>query len=600
MTVTYNTPPSTAGNLGTTEPTSCPVVATDAPRMFTTTPELRATATDPEREAVQLQFEVQTEAGAPVTNGSSAFVASGQNAAWRVPAGKLANNTVYRWRALGYDGRAAGTASGWNKLRVDTAMDVRAEQVACALSALDQHSLNSTPGYAERQIRFSDPGQEAFGFFVEQVDDVAAATSQYRTGTETVSTTVNVVDRRDLSSTSSEITAATTTLWSGTSGGTSSEGSNRWKIGLKLLNGTWMVDAIETIADTPAAPAIPFPTTPTAGDHPAVAELVEEFSAQMSAATAETELVQPTAAGFEVTHSDGTTLAVPDQVNEALAVEGGVPTVVHADADNSDAQVVGGAIVYPDTAPATSTVVTSSSDDQLETFFLLEDSTASDTIRTKVELAPGERLDAGPDRVAAVLDANDEPVMFLDAEWAIDARGNDVPLELTAAGDELVITVDSATAVYPILVDPSIRGAYYSLSGAEKSWCKWPWRYKKCYDIKKTADKAYNSAAKLYAKNGLKDGKGDAYRHCYWSALMTVKWGEAEALEHGTRHESDTPEGAERTMDLENNGTGRDRGDRYRNDDKSRRACAYLANGGFLYTLKNGKLVYPTYGPTSL
>ena len=76
------------------------------------------------------------------------------------------------------------------------------------------------------------------------------------------------------------------------------------------------------------------------------------------------------------------------------------------------------------------------------------------------------------------------------------------------------------------------------------------------FDIKAESEEAAQAA---YPQNGaLADGHGDAYRHAYWNALMTQKYGEDWTAEFGAAHEGiggNTP--AREAMDLYNNELGR-------------------------------------------
>lgn len=73
--------------------------------------------------------------------------------------------------------------------------------------------------------------------------------------------------------------------------------------------------------------------------------------------------------------------------------------------------------------------------------------------------------------------------------------------------------------------------------------------------IREDADKALAAARGRFP--GQHNGPGDAFRHCYWSALLTRDIGADNARAFTTAHEgfSDNP-ADEREMDLHNNGVG--------------------------------------------
>jgi hypothetical protein len=76
--------------------------------------------------------------------------------------------------------------------------------------------------------------------------------------------------------------------------------------------------------------------------------------------------------------------------------------------------------------------------------------------------------------------------------------------------------------------------------------------------FKEDADKALAAAQALYPAATLHNGQGDAFRHCYWNALMTRRTSAARAKEFADAHETNPgqPE-AEMRMDLNNNEVGR-------------------------------------------
>ncbi|WP_162599722.1 DUF6973 domain-containing protein [Nocardioides solisilvae] len=81
-------------------------------------------------------------------------------------------------------------------------------------------------------------------------------------------------------------------------------------------------------------------------------------------------------------------------------------------------------------------------------------------------------------------------------------------------------------------------------------------------------------------------GTGDAFRHCYWSALLTIDFGAVRAEKVTTSYEdvalNDEPF---RSMDLANNATGRQVGLAQRTNARSKERCASLARTGGLVTV---------------
>ena len=71
------------------------------------------------------------------------------------------------------------------------------------------------------------------------------------------------------------------------------------------------------------------------------------------------------------------------------------------------------------------------------------------------------------------------------------------------------------------------------------------------------AKTAETTASSLYQAYTLYQGNGDAFRHAYWNSLMAKSIGVSLATAFANAHESETPNGIDKTMDLNNNNTGR-------------------------------------------
>lgn len=237
----------------------------------------------------------------------------------------------------------------------------------------------------------------------------------------------------------------------------------------------------------------------------------------------------------------------------------------------------------------------------VETFTVLHSSEAPETFSTDVDLPAGHRLVEVEDGLVAVVSGDDAPpVMFIEAPWAIDANGRSVPLALSIDGDDVVLHVahhESSEIAYPVLADPIwyYAGYGYRLNNAEYDYCKWPSRWGLCWTIFRHGDVALD-AAKATGLPGLKDGRGDAFRHCYWSARMTIGHGVDKAREFGERHE-DGSAANERQMDSSNNGTGRSIGITTARDPQNSYSwanleCKIRAERGELLVINNqGKVV---------
>lgn len=100
---------------------------------------------------------------------------------------------------------------------------------------------------------------------------------------------------------------------------------------------------------------------------------------------------------------------------------------------------------------------------------------------------------------------------------------------------------------------------WYRLSQQEKNYLLMnPWHL---LAIKESAKKALSEARTRFGAGSLHNGAGDAFRHCYWSALLARDIGPDAALDFTTAHEKKPglPQ-AEIEMDLLNNQVGIDIG----------------------------------------
>ncbi|MEM7665672.1 MAG: hypothetical protein AAF250_07415 [Pseudomonadota bacterium] len=139
---------------------------------------------------------------------------------------------------------------------------------------------------------------------------------------------------------------------------------------------------------------------------------------------------------------------------------------------------------------------------------------------------------------------------------------------------------------------PVIKGLLSGLTPGEKLYLAMhPHHFTTIRDHK---DTAVAETVRLFARNGLHNGKGDAFRHCYWSALLARDLGADNARSFTTAHEnySGNPP-KERAMDLHNNGVGIGIGSSNKSatDTELSVKCRAALNAGTLMTAtpKSGK-----------
>lgn len=108
------------------------------------------------------------------------------------------------------------------------------------------------------------------------------------------------------------------------------------------------------------------------------------------------------------------------------------------------------------------------------------------------------------------------------------------------------------------MVTPSLYGQINQLTPAEKLYIlRHP---QDALTIKEAKEMAIAETKCRFGRNGHNDAS-DAFRHCYWSALLARDLGRTAALEFTTAHESSPAnDPAEKAMDLYNNGVGLDIG----------------------------------------
>jgi len=118
---------------------------------------------------------------------------------------------------------------------------------------------------------------------------------------------------------------------------------------------------------------------------------------------------------------------------------------------------------------------------------------------------------------------------------------------------------DGADLLFDGLEPLSNSDPYDSLNEDEKRVCRnqrWD-----CYRVRDTPPDAGTETAARFGANGHND-RADAFRHCYWSALMTKRANVKFARDLATAHETGTdrqPQ-AEFDMDMHNNAEGREVG----------------------------------------
>lgn len=180
-------------------------------------------------------------------------------------------------------------------------------------------------------------------------------------------------------------------------------------------------------------------------------------------------------------------------------------------------------------------------------------------------------------------------------ELAIDVFNTPDPLAtyaLLSQTDQLqvLLVVEQNPGVY-VLPMRAARGYNYytdlTRSTAEALWCVTTYGLPACDKASMDATAASNDAGVRFPAATLSDGKGDAYRHCSWNALMTKHLDSGRAAAIATKHESySTGSLASIEMDLYNNKMGRTAALNSPSVSSAISKCYVWANDGTLKTLK--------------
>lgn len=152
-----------------------------------------------------------------------------------------------------------------------------------------------------------------------------------------------------------------------------------------------------------------------------------------------------------------------------------------------------------------------------------------------------------------------------------------------------------AVTAEPVAVAAPAQGEARSgypggMNEAEWKYCRIPSHTSLCSKASDHADAALAEAQRRW--EGLHNGRGDAFRHCYWNARMTRDFGKGTAKGFADRHEQNPGQPAiEKKMDLFNNDVGRTVGEASSSYGDAAERCSYKVRHHRLRVIKNGALV---------
>ncbi len=148
-------------------------------------------------------------------------------------------------------------------------------------------------------------------------------------------------------------------------------------------------------------------------------------------------------------------IKVPAEIGAPIALpDAGIGIRLETDADSRQASVLEAETAfYPDVAADTDFAVTPTPLG-LETLTQIRSADSPTTQRLALSVPNGAEVSSTDVGGAKVL-MGDELLMTVDRPAAMDAAGEEVPVTMVVAGDDLILTVSpEPTSSYPILVDP--------------------------------------------------------------------------------------------------------------------------------------------------
>lgn len=170
------------------------------------------------------------------------------------------------------------------------------------------------------------------------------------------------------------------------------------------------------------------------------------------------------------------TVGVPWGTSEAISVQSadrgsmamGLPT------DQPRGVALNGNVIYTDPAGPVDTVAQPTLEGGARTFQVIKNATAPHEYTSVMQLPPGATLTPFDGDTVLVSSGTDEnPVThgLIDAPWARDANGNDVPTSYRIEGSKLIQVVDfTSTTAFPVVADPKLTfgwGIYFNAKGVE-------------------------------------------------------------------------------------------------------------------------------------
>jgi sugar lactone lactonase YvrE len=165
-------------------------------------------------------------------------------------------------------------------------------------------------------------------------------------------------------------------------------------------------------------------------------------------------------------------VAIPTDLSDGISMpEAGVSIhLASGDVERQASEIGDSSAFYPNVREETDVVVTATPTG-VETYTHLRSPDAPRQETFDLDLPQGSSLTRTPSGGAEVTSADGTPILTVQAPWAIDAEGTQVPAALDVEGHSVTVSVaPAADAAYPILVDPLWEGYDLTNGSQAKEW----------------------------------------------------------------------------------------------------------------------------------
>lgn len=165
-------------------------------------------------------------------------------------------------------------------------------------------------------------------------------------------------------------------------------------------------------------------------------------------------------------------VAIPSDLSDGISLpDAGVSIhLASGDVERQASEIGDSSAFYPNVREETDVVVTATPTG-VETYTHLRSPDAPKQETYELDLPNGSSLTRTPAGGAEVTGADGNPVLTIEAPWAIDAEGTQVPATIDVEGHSVTVSVAPASdAAYPILLDPVFESFYFPIASQAQEW----------------------------------------------------------------------------------------------------------------------------------